>query len=308
MRLSIIVPCYNEASVLNLFYKEILQIENDLVGIDNIEFVFIDDGSTDSTLNEIKKIASTDNRVHYVSFSRNFGKEAAMLAGLEFSSGDYIAIMDADLQDPPSLLSKMLEAVINESYDCAATRRVNRRGEPAIRSFFARAFYTLMRKTADVNIADGAHDYRLFSRKMADAILLLKERNRFSKGLFSWVGFKTKWFEYENSKRRSGETKWSFLKLFFYSIDGIVAFSTFPLLLASVFGVVFSISAICMIVFFAVRTIVWGNPVAGWASTICIILLLGGIQLLSIGILGQYLAKIYTETKQRPIYIIDEKR
>lgn len=273
-----------------------------------LEFVFVNDGSTDNTLTVLRNLAAKDARVHYVSFSRNFGKEAALLAGLSAARGDFVATMDADLQDPPSLLPQMLAAVQSGDYDCAATRRVSRTGEPKIRSFFARAFYRLMAKISDAEIVDGARDYRLMSRRMVDAVLSLPERNRFSKGIFAWVGFKTKWFEYTNRERAAGETKWSFWKLFLYSIDGITAFSTAPLSVAAAAGVIVSFVALCMLVFIVVRALIWGDPVAGWPSLVCIVLLVSGLQFLCLGVLGQYLAKTYLETKNRPLYIIKEEK
>ena len=304
--LSIVVPCFNEASVLQQFYDEINSII-DKIEL-QIEFVFVNDGSSDKTIDIIKTLAVNDNRIHYISFSRNFGKEAAMLAGLYHSIGDYVVVMDADLQDPPSMLAEMLNAVMNEGYDCAATRRVSREGEPAIRSFLARMFYKLINKISETEVVDGVRDFRLMSRKMVDAILSLKEKNRFSKGIFSWVGFNTKWFEYKNIERVAGETKWSFKKLFLYSIDGIIAFSSLPLSVASIVGILLFIISIILICYIIFRTIIWGDPVAGWPSTICIILFIGGIQLFTVGILGQYISKIYIETKNRPIYIVKEKK
>lgn len=307
MKLSIVVPCYNEASVLGLFYGEVCRVEPELSGTE-LELVFVDDGSTDGTLGFLKSLAERDARVHYVAFSRNFGKEAALFAGMERATGDWVATLDADLQDPPSLLPSMLEAVRTEGIDCAATRRVSRLGEPPIRSFFARRFYRLMSKISDANIVDGARDYRLMSRRMIDAILSIPERNRFSKGIFSWVGYETRWFEYENVERAAGETKWSFWKLFLYSIDGIVAFSTAPLALSSLFGIFIALTGFVLTAWIVIKTLIWGDPVAGWPSMICVILIVGGLQLLSVGILGQYLAKTYIESKQRPLYIVKETR
>lgn len=302
--ISIIVPCYNEEKAVPVFYKATsAALEN----IDaDIEYIFVDDGSSDNTVNEFKKLASADKRVKYISFSRNFGKEAGMYAGMKHAHGDYIVIMDIDLQDPPELIPKMYDLVRSGEYDCAATRRVNRVGEAKLRSFFARCFYKLINKISDTEIVDGARDFRLMSRKMVNSILELSEYNRFSKGIFSWVGFKTKWLEYENRERSVGETKWSFWKLFKYSIEGIVSFSTAPLAVSSVCGVLFSIIALIGIIFVVVRQLVWGGSAYGWASLICIILLVSGVQLLCIGILGQYLSRTYMESKRRPIFIVKE--
>lgn len=274
-------------------------------GID-FEFVFIDDGSRDNTLSVLRRLAAADRRVRFVSFSRNFGKEAGMLAGLEAATGDYVALMDADLQDPPALLPELYRAVTEEGYDCAATRRTTRAGEPPIRSFFARLFYRLIHKISDADIVDGARDYRLMRRAVVDAILSMREYNRFSKGIFGWVGFRTKWIPFVNVERVAGETKWSFWKLFRYSLEGIVAFSTVPLALASVLGVLLCLIAFVFILVVLVKTLAFGDPVGGWPSMICVILFLGGVQLLCIGILGQYLSKTYLETKRRPIYLVRE--
>ena len=301
-KISVIVPCYNEQEVLPLFYDEIVKTAAAMSGFD-FEFLFIDDGSRDETLAAIERLAEEDGRVKYVSFSRNFGKEAAMYAGFTYASGDYVAVMDADLQDPPSLLPQMMDAIGNEGYDSVATRRVTRKGEPPIRSFFARRFYRLMQRISKTEMVDGARDYRLMTRKFADALLSMGEYNRFSKGLYGWVGFKTKWIEYENVERAAGETKWSFWKLFAYSLEGIVAFSAVPLAIASVMGVVLFLLAFLFIVFIVVRTLIFGAPVEGWPSLVCIILLIGGLQLFSIGVLGQYLSKTYLEVKKRPIFI-----
>ena len=301
-KISVIVPCFNEEDSLPFFYEEINKVSNEMIEV-SFEFLFVDDGSKDRTLSILKEYAFKDERVKYISFSRNFGKEAAIYAGLKNSCGDYVVIMDADLQDPPSLLPKMYQAVSEEGYDSAATRRVSRKGEPPVRSFFARLFYKIMNRISDADIMDGARDYRLMNRKMVDAILSMCEYNRFSKGIFGWIGFDTKWIEYENVERVAGETKWSFWKLFKYSIEGITAFSIEPLQIASVFGVLFSFIALIMIIVIIVRTLIFGDPTSGWPSLVCIIMLIGGIQLLCIGILGQYLAKTYLETKNRPIYI-----
>lgn len=274
----------------------------------NVEFeiIYVNDGSTDGTLGVIKDYASIDKRIKYISLSRNFGKESALYAGLENSTGDYVAVMDADLQDPPELLEQMYNVLIEKDYDCVATRRVDRKGEPPIRSFFARCFYRIINKISNTDIVDGARDFRLMKRSMVDAILQMKEYNRFSKGIFGWVGFNTKWLDYENVERVAGETKWSFWNLFKYSIEGIVAFSTMPLLISSFVGLLFFIISLTMICFIILRTIILGDPVAGWPSLVCIIFFVGGIQLFCTGILGQYLAKTYIETKNRPIYIIKE--
>ena len=310
--ISIIVPCYNEAQALPFFYSEINTIADSMTlsyGVD-FELIFIDDGSKDQTLEYIKSISINDPRIRYISFSRNFGKEAAVFAGLEASSGDYVALMDADLQDPPSLLPEMYETINDENngFDCVATRRVTRKGEPVLRSFFARLFYRIINKISKTEIVDGARDFRMMSRIMVNAVLSMSEYNRFSKGIFSWIGFDTRWIEYENIERVAGKTKWSFWKLFVYSLDGIIAFSTAPLAIASFSGFIFCFAAFVSLIFVIIRALVWGDPVAGWPSTVCIILFIGGIQLFSIGILGQYLSKAYLETKKRPIYIVRESK
>ena len=304
--LSLVIPCYNEEASIPLFYDEATKMLSQLKTEKICEFIFIDDGSKDGTMNVLRGLAGQDNRVRYISFSRNFGKEAAMLAGLQTAKGEFTAVLDVDGQDPPSLVPQMLDAVASGEYDCAGSRRVSRGGEPPIRSFFARCFYALMKKITNIEIADGARDFRLFSRLYRDAVLSLVERGRFSKGIFPWVGFKTKWFEYENIERKAGRTSWSFWKLFLYSIDGITAFSTKPLAIASFMGVLLFLAALAVIGLIVARRIVWGDPVAGWASTVCIILFCSGLQLFATGILGQYLAKTYTETKQRPYYIVRE--
>ena len=303
--ISLVVPCYNEEQSLPYFWKETTAVMRQMDYLD-FEVIFVDDGSRDKTLEVLRSLAASDSRVKYLSFSRNFGKEAAMYAGLEHAKGDYAAVMDADLQDPPALLAEMYRAVTQGGYDSAATRRVTRKGEPPIRSFFARMFYKIINKMADVEIVDGARDFRLMNRKFLNALLELKERNRFSKGLFGWVGFKTKWLEFENVERVAGETKWSFWKLFKYSIEGIVAFTTTPLTLASFMGFLLCMVALCSTVFIVVRKLLFGDPVSGWASTASIITFIGGIQLFFMGIFGQYLAKAYTEIKNRPIYIVAE--
>ena len=304
-KISIVVPCYNEEAALPLFYQEITRVAGEMDDVD-FEFVFIDDGSKDNTLPELRRLAAADSRVRFVSFSRNFGKEAGMLAGLEAATGDFVALMDADLQDPPSLLPELYRAVTEEGYDCAATRRTTREGEPPIRSFFARMFYRIINKISDADIVDGARDYRLMRRRVVDAILSMREYNRFSKGIFGWVGFKTKWVPFVNVERVAGETKWTFWKLFLYSLEGIVAFSTVPLALASVLGVLLCLAAFVFIVVVLVKTLAFGDPVGGWPSMMCVILFLGGVQLLCIGILGQYLSKTYLEAKRRPVYLVRE--
>lgn len=304
-KISVVVPCYNEQESIPYFYEEIKRIEQKLADYE-FEIILIDDGSSDDTLKIAKNLAGKDSQIKYVSFSRNFGKEAAIYAGLRYSSGDFVVMMDADLQDPPSLLPELLNALVEEGFDSAATRRVTRKGEPPIRSFFARMFYRLMHKISKTDIVDGARDYRLMTRQFVDSLLELGEYNRFSKGLFGWCGYRTKWVEYENVERVAGETKWSFWKLLLYSIDGIVAFSTAPLAFAGVVGLLFCLLAFIFIVVIIVRTLVVGDPVAGWPSMVCIMLFLGGIQLFSVGILGEYLAKTYLETKKRPIFICKE--
>ena len=302
--LSLVIPCYNEETVLPRFYADAAGICESMN--EPFELIFIDDGSKDTTLKILRQIAHGDVRAHYISFSRNFGKEAAMLAGLQAARGTYTVVLDADGQDPQALIPQMLEAVASGEYDCAGTRRVNRTGEPLMRSFFARCFYRIMKKMADITIVEGARDFRLMNRRYMDALLELPERNRFSKGIFPWIGFNTKWLEYENVARTAGSTKWSFWKLLMYSLDGIVAFSSKPIAIVSVLGVVLFMIALAIIVFIIIRKLAYGDPVAGWASTICIILFCSGVQLFTTGILGQYIAKTYIETKQRPHYIIRE--
>lgn len=304
-KISVVVSCYNEQEALPLFYEEITKVANKMKNAE-FEFIFVNDGSKDKTLEVIKKFRSTDERVKYISFSRNFGKEAAMYAGLKKASGDYVAIMDADLQDPPKLLIEMYDTLSKKEYDCVATRRVSRKGEPPIRSFFARLFYKLINKISKAEIVDGARDFRLMTRQMVDAIISMEEYNRFSKGIFGWVGFNTKWIEYENVERAAGETKWSFWKLFKYSIEGIIAFSTAPLVISTIMGILFCFLAFLMIIFIITKTLIYGDPVSGWPSMVCIMLFVGGIQLFCIGIIGQYISKTYLEVKKRPIYIIKE--
>ena len=304
-KISVIVPCYNEEESMPLFYDEICKVAESFKHVD-FEFIFVNDGSRDRTLSIARDLSKKDKRVRYISFSRNFGKEAAILAGLEYSVGDYVAIMDADLQDPPSLLHEMYDGIKNEGYDCVATRRVSRKGEPPIRSFFAKCYYKLINKISKTEIVDGARDYRLMSRQMVDSILELKEYNRFSKGIFSWVGYNTKWLEYKNVERVAGTTKWSFWKLFLYSLESIVAFSTVPLAVASIMGLLFFLVSVIMIIVIIVKTLTIGDPVAGWPSLVCIIFFVSGVQLFSIGVIGQYLSKLYLEVKKRPIYIVKE--
>lgn len=301
-KISIVVPCYNEEESLPYFYDEIIRVAKEMKKIE-FEFLFINDGSKDKTLEVLRNLAKKDKRVRYISFSRNFGKEAGMYAGLKEATGDYICVMDADLQDPPALLPSMYESIINEDYDSVATRRVSRAGEPPIRSFFARLFYKLINKISKADIVDGARDFRLMTRQMVDAIVSMEEYNRFSKGIFGWVGFNTKWIEFENVERVAGETKWSFWKLFLYSLEGIVAFSTIPLSIAFMLGILFCVFAV---VFIIVRTWIFGDPTSGWPSLVCIMFLVSGVQLCCTGILGQYLSKTYLETKKRPIYIVKE--
>lgn len=309
--LTVVVPCYNEEEAIPFFYEEMLKtievFNNDFPSVE-FEMLFIDDGSKDKTLKVLREYNEKDKRVRYVSFSRNFGKEAGIYAGLDNAKGDYVVIMDADLQDPPSLLPEMFKAVTEEGFDSAATRRVTRKGEPVIRSFFARMFYKLMARISKTEIVDGARDYRIMTRQMVDAILSMGEYNRFTKGIYGWVGFETKWFEYENVERVAGETKWSFWKLFLYSIEGVIGFSTAPLVISSFFGILCMLLAFVMIVFIIIRKLIYGDPTSGWPSLVCIIMLIGGMQLSCIGIVGEYLAKTYLETKHRPIYIAKEIR
>ena len=305
-KISIIVPCYNEEKALPLFYEELEK--NIKTFSDNLDFeiLFVNDGSKDNTLNIIKELAEKDNRIKYVSFSRNFGKESAIFAGLENSSGDYVTLMDADLQDPPSLLLQMYKLVTEEDYDAVGTRRVTRKGEPIIRSFFARIFYKLINHLTNFEMVDGARDYVFMKRIVADAIISLKEYNRYSKGLFSFVGFKVKWIEYKNIKRVAGETKWSFWKLTKYALEGITAFSTTPLLLSSIIGLIFCLVSFLLIIAIIIKTLIFGDPTSGWPSLVCIVFMVSGIQLFSLGIIGQYLSKTYLEVKNRPIYIVKD--
>lgn len=305
-KISIIVPCYNEEKALPLFYEELQKNIKSFPKIVSFEFLFVNDGSKDNTLKIIKDLAAKDDRVKFISFSRNFGKEAAIFAGLENASGDYVTLMDADLQDPPSLLKEMYESVTKENYDAVGTRRSTRKGEPILRSFFAKLFYKLINKMTSIEMVDGARDYVFMKRCVVDAIISLKEYNRYTKGLFSFVGFNVKWIEYKNIQRVAGETKWSFWKLTKYALEAITAFSTTPLVLASVIGFLFCIISFLMIIFIIGKTLMFGDPAIGWPSLVCIIFMLSGIQLFFLGIIGQYLAKTYLEVKQRPIYIVKD--
>ncbi len=306
--ISLVVPCFNEEESIPKFYDEANRVLKEMNLFEVAEFVFVDDGSSDGTMNIIHKLENKDERIHFISFSRNFGKEAALYAGLSKSVGLYTAVMDADLQDPPSLLPQMLSAIRNEGYDCAATRRATRNNEPPIRSFFARKFYKIMGKLSNVPVVDGARDFRLMTEKYKNAVLSLCERNRFTKGIFPWVGFNTKWFSYDNIERIAGKTKWSFWKLFLYSVDGIIGFSTKPLAFSGVAGILGILLSFILIVFIIIRKLVFSDPVQGWASLVCIILFVSGVQLFTIGITGLYISKIYTEVKQRPIYIVKEEK
>ena len=305
MKITAVVPCYNEQEALGLFYEELNRVTEEMRDCE-FEILFVNDGSKDRTLELMKELAEKDGRVKYISLSRNFGKEAAIYAGLEHASGDLVAIMDADLQDPPRLLPEMYRAVTEEGYDSVATRRVTRKGEPPIRSFFARMFYRLMNKMCKTEVVDGARDFRLMTRPFVDSLLSMKEYNRFSKGLFGWVGFRTKWIEFENVERVAGETKWSFWKLLLYAIDGMVAFSTMPLSVAALIGILMCVIAAISIIFIIVRQLCFGGSAFGWPSMVCIMIFIGGVQLLCMGIMGQYLAKTYLEVKNRPIYICKE--
>ena len=307
-KLSCIIPCYNEEAALPYFLQEIRKVADNMSTTFQLDFeiLFINDGSRDKTSQILRQAVQEDKRIRYISFARNFGKEAAMYAGFQNCTGDYAAVMDADMQDPPSLLPEMYQALQSGEYDSVATRRVTRKGEPPIRSFFARCFYKLINRISDADIVDGARDFRLMTRQMVDAILSMTEYNRFSKGIFGWVGFRTKWLPYENVERVAGETKWSFWKLFLYSLEGITAFSTAPLAIASIAGILLCIVALLFVCVVLVKTLAFGDAVGGWPSMMCVILFLGGVQLFCMGILGQYLAKTYLETKKRPIYIVQE--
>ena len=303
--ISIVVPCHNEEEMVPIFHKEITAVSEQLPDA-VFEMIFVNDGSKDATLAELKRVASLDERVHYLSFSRNFGKEAAMVAGLRHANGNYVAVMDADLQDPPEMLVEMFALIRTGEYDCIGTKRLDRKGEPPIRSFFARQFYQLINRISDTEIVDGARDFRLMTRQMVDAVLEMTEYNRFSKGIFSWVGFETKYLSYENQERVAGKTTWSFWSLFKYSLDGIVAFSEAPLAIAAFTGFLSFAVAILAALILTVRTLVFGNATSGWTSLIVIILGMGGLQLLCLGILGKYLGKTFMETKRRPLYILKE--
>ena len=300
--ISLIVPCFNEQAAIPTFYKEVKKV---LVEMQySHEILFVDDGSRDDTLMIIKNLADKDLTVKYLSFSRNYGKEAAMYAGFCNSKGDFVAVMDADMQDPPSLLPEMMKILESGKYDSVATRRLDRKGEPPIRSFFARRFYQIINTISDTDIVDGARDFRLMRREMVNAIVSMSEYNRFSKGIFGWIGFRTYWLPYENVERVAGETKWNFWKLFKYAIDGIINFSQAPLAIASWGGIFTTILAFVMLLFIVIRRLIFGDPVAGWASLVCVIVFIGGFQLFCLGIMGQYIAKIYLETKHRPHFII----
>lgn len=303
-KITVIVPCWNEEEALPIYYEEMCKIRQKMKPVE-IELLFVDDGSTDHTLSIVKQFYLRDKRCKYLSFSRNFGKEAAIYAGLQNADGDYVAIMDVDLQDPPELLPNMY-SILQEGYDCVATKRATRTGEPKLRSFFSDCFYKLINRLSDTEIVSGARDYRLMNRKMVQAVLEMSEYNRFSKGIFEWVGFTTKWLEFDNVERSAGQTKWSMKKLFSYSMEGITGFSVAPLSFASVIGVCFCLFSFLIIAVIVVRTLIWGDPVAGWPSLACIIFFVGGIQLLCTGIVGQYLSKTYLETKNRPIYILKD--
>ena len=305
-KVSIVVPCYNEEESLPLFYEEMRKIVKQMQDKCEFEFVFVNDGSKDKTLEILRKFARMDSKVRYISFSRNFGKEAAMYAGLEASTGDYVTTMDADLQDPPYLLDEMFDTLESKEYDCCATRSTNRKGYSFLRKTFTKWFYKIIGKMSKTEMVPGARDFRLMTRQMVNAILSMKEYNRYSKGLFSFVGFKTKWIEFNIEDRQAGTSKFNFWKLFSYAIEGIVAFSTAPLVFAALIGVIFCIIAFILIIVIIIKTAVWGDPVGGWPSMACIMFLIGGLQLLCTGIIGEYLAKTYLETKGRPIYIVKE--
>jgi len=308
--ISLIIPCFNEEESLTPLYKELCAVSASMGERHGLEFEFllINDGSPDQTLQKIRELAEKDNRLHYISFSRNFGKEACIYAGLQNCTGDYIAVMDADLQHPPTMLPEMYEGIVNEGYDCVAARRNSREGEPVLRSLFARGFYRMVNRISDTKLADGATDFSMMTRQVAEAVLTLPEYNRFSKGIYSWVGFRTKWLPYKNVERVAGSTKWSFWKLFLYSLDGIISFSTAPLAIASVSGILLCLIALIIICYVVIKTILYGDPVAGFPTLICAICFIGGAQLFCIGILGQYLAKTYLEVKKRPVYIIKESK
>ncbi len=304
-KITLIIPCYNEQEVLGILYEELKRVTSQMKQY-VFELLFVNDGSKDDTLKILREMAEQDERVIYYSFSRNFGKEAAMYAGFCNATGDYVAVMDADMQDPPSLLPEMMSYLESGEYDSVATRRVSRQGEPKIRSFFARRFYKLINRISDSDIVDGARDFRLMKREMVDAIIEIGEQNRFSKGIFGWIGFKTKWIPFENVERAAGETKWNFWGLFKYSLDGIFNFSQAPLQIASFIGLFFTFISFAAIIFIMVRKFIWGDPVEGWPFLVCIITFIGGVQLFCMGIIGQYLAKTYVEVKKRPHYIVAE--
>lgn len=301
--LSVVVPCYNEEEAIPYFYKEICKVSNQMSEVE-FEYIFIDDGSKDKTLELLEEYSKKDKRVRFISFSRNFGKEAAMIAGLEYSKGDFVTLMDADLQDPPSLLPEMYNYIVKEGYDCVGTRRITRKGEPKIRSFFSKMFYKIINKMSKIEMVDGARDYRLMNRRMVDSIISMKEYNRYSKGIFSFVGFKTKWLEFENVERVAGKTKWNFWKLFRYAVEGIVGYSTAPLIFSVFIGLLFCFLSFIMIIAIIIKTILYGDPVSGWPSLVCVIFFVGGVQLFVMGIMGAYLSKTYLETKNRPVYIV----
>jgi len=305
--ISLVVPCFNEETALPFFYEEAARVA-DLLSDYNFEFIFVDDGSKDKTLEVIKNLADNDVRVKYLSFSRNFGKESAIYAGLGHIKGNYAAVLDADLQDPPGLLPEMLDIIKSGEYDCVALRRVTRKGEPFVRSLFSKMFYKLINAVSDTEIADGARDFRLMPRALVEAILQMPEYNRFTKGIYGWLGFKTCWLPYENTERVGGSTKWSFWKLFLYALNGILAFSTAPLVVSSVTGLLFCFIASIALIIIVAKTLLWGDPVPGWPALASIVVFIGGIQLFCLGIMGQYISKIYMETKRRPIYIVREKR
>lgn len=305
-KISVIVPCYNEEESLPLFYKAIVGVSNEMKAVADFEFLFINDGSRDRTLEILKEMHYADSRVRFCSFSRNFGKEAGIYAGLQYAKGDYVVLLDADLQHPPEYIPKMYRLITEEGYDSVAMKRTNRKGEKKIRSFFSSTFYKVINKISQTNIDEGATDYRMMTRQMVDAVLSMQEYHRFTKGIFSWVGFETKWLEYENVERLAGETKWSFWGLVKYSVEGITAFSTTPLALSSVMGILFCLLAFITGIVVVIKTLIWGDPVAGFPTLLCVILLIGGIQLLVIGIQGQYMAKAYLEIKGRPVFLIKE--
>lgn len=305
-KISIVVPCFNEEETIPIFYEEVNKIGDKLKEQATLEFVFVNDGSKDKTLLKLRELAKKDKRVRYISFSRNFGKEAAMIAGLEHATGDYVTTMDVDLQDPPALLIEMFETLEEGQYDCVATKSTNRKGYSFLRKIFTKWFYAIISKISSIEMVPGARDFRLMTRQMVDAVISMKEYNRYSKGLFSFVGFDTKWIEFEIEDRVAGTTKWNFWKLFSYALEGIVAFSTTPLVFAALVGIVFCLIAFILIIVIVVKTLVWGDPVGGWPSMTCIMFLIGGLQLFCTGIIGEYLSKTYLETKKRPIYIIKE--